>query len=566
MLSQALAKATASSPRQALSIPSTVTNPIDVTDLQFTPSNLLSKSASSSVYLGKWKNQDVTIKFPQTDSPLILRGFLYEFNMREQLLSSAIFNVVQLYGGSIKSPHYFMVTQRLSLGSLREFLKSHPHINWATKYQIIKDITTGLEGVHTLKIVHRNINSSTIFINQKMRAFLSDFELAQYEKDIDKNPLQQTKVAGTTGWIAPESYKNKTYSEKSDVYSLGTVFWEIASCHLPFETLSEELVEKRVTEDDATEITPQDCPPKLAKLIRWCWKTNPEARPTEKQILEYLDAEAYKIDNGELEYKSANLLSVASGGRVYLGKWHTQPVAIKFPYHDFQSRADLTAEFALMEKLSRAAISNVVQFYGGSIRGPLCYTVTKYMSKGSLRDVLKSRTPLSWSTRYRIMRDITTGLTGIHQLHIVHRDIKSLNVLLDENMRAFICDFGSARYCEQEIYKSPHPDAIGTTGWIAPECYKEKVYSNKSDIYSLGTVFWEIVSRQKPFDYLSESNVEKMVAEQNVTETIPANCPPKLSKLIRWCWQKNANDRPTEKQILDCIDTDLMGNMEGPKK
>lgn len=130
-----------------------------------------------------------------------------------------------------------------------------------------------------------------------------------------------------------------------------------------------------------------------------------------------------------------------------------------------------------------------------------CYLVYEYVENGSLsswlHDVKKDK--LSWKTRLRIAIDVANGLQYVHEHtrpRVVHKDIKSSNILLDSSMRAKIANFGLAKSGHNAI--TMH--IVGTQGYLAPEYISDGVVSTKMDVFSFGVVLLELVSGREAID------------------------------------------------------------------
>ncbi|KAF1793103.1 Protein kinase-like domain [Phytophthora cactorum] len=220
---------------------------------------------------------------------------------------------------------------------------------------------------------------------------------------------------------------------------------------------------------------------------------------------------------------------------VYLGKWRGANVAVKMKavLAALESAADL-AEFqhacnveiqAEAEVMRGLCHPNIVLFMeAGFYRGSICI-VSEYCARGSLRDVLKQQTPdvknLNWPTKLRLALGISHGIQYLHNANppMIHRDLKSPNVLVDDSWHAKIADFGTLRFSEivssaaqlQSSQIKPRSSAkipvvemtglVGTTRWMAPEVMRgERIYTSKVDIYSLALILWELIEGKLPFE------------------------------------------------------------------
>ncbi|XP_057444789.1 LRR receptor-like serine/threonine-protein kinase FEI 1 isoform X2 [Lotus japonicus] len=199
-----------------------------------------------------------------------------------------------------------------------------------------------------------------------------------------------------------------------------------------------------------------------------------------------------------------------------------------------------------------------------------------YLAMGSLDDLLHENTEqlLNWSTRLKIALGSARGLAYLHHdccPKIVHRDIKSSNILLDENMEPRVSDFGLAKLLVDE---DAHVTTVvaGTFGYLAPEYLQSGRATEKSDVYSFGVLLLELVTGKRPTDpsfankglnvvgwmktYLREDTLEEVVdkrcsdAEWESVEVI--------LELAASCTDANADDRPSMNQVLQLLEQEVM--------
>ncbi|CAL4932671.1 unnamed protein product [Urochloa decumbens] len=177
-------------------------------------------------------------------------------------------------------------------------------------------------------------------------------------------------------------------------------------------------------------------------------------------------------------------------------------VAIKKLIHlSYQGDREFTAE---METLGKIKHRNLVPLLGYCKIGEERLLVYEYMSNGSLEDALHGRAlRLPWERRRRVARGAAKGLCFLHHNcipHIIHRDMKSSNVLLDGDMEARVADFGMARLISALDTHLSVSTLAGTPGYVPPEYYQSFRCTAKGDVYSLGVVFLELLTGRRPTD------------------------------------------------------------------
>jgi len=205
----------------------------------------------------------------------------------------------------------------------------------------------------------------------------------------------------------------------------------------------------------------------------------------------------------------------------------------------------------------------LLPFVGLTITPPF-YIITEFMEGGCLFHRLHEKTPLRDPTKLTIIAlGVAYGLQYLHSQRVIHRDLKSLNVLLDANDFPKVCDFGMSRVMPND--NSLMTGSVGTAQWMAPEIIKSEFYSEKSDVYSYGIMLWELITAEIPFKQMRDVQVSYAVANNNARPMIPQNCPPKLAKLVRICWDSNPNERPDFSTIVKLFESGEM-NFPGTKE
>jgi serine/threonine protein kinase len=202
----------------------------------------------------------------------------------------------------------------------------------------------------------------------------------------------------------------------------------------------------------------------------------------------------------------------------------------------------------------------ILEFING---GDLCKLLHKSKDQGFTQETFP------WAKRYQIAFDIVKGLHHMqsHDPPIIHRDIRSPNIFMSKDGRALIGDFGLARLVNPEV-----GGLLGTWQWLAPECIdslETGSYDHRSDIYSFGMVLWEISSFAVPFEEFQDDlrymqngklklqELKRAIIDEHLRPTIPSTTPESIKGLIRRCWDANRDVRPSTREILEILASEM---------
>ncbi|XP_059066845.1 L-type lectin-domain containing receptor kinase S.4-like [Cryptomeria japonica] len=236
-------------------------------------------------------------------------------------------------------------------------------------------------------------------------------------------------------------------------------------------------------------------------------------------------------------FRDDNLLGYGGFGRVYRGTLPSgEEVAVKCITKDFtEGMEEFMAEISSLGRLQHR---NLVPLRGWSRKNKRLFIVYDYMCNGSLeRNLFSPKLNLTWAHRFKILTDVAAGLLYLHEQWdkcVVHRDIKSSNVLLDTDQNGRVGDFGLARlYDHSEKPQTTH--VVGTLGYIAPELIHSGKATPSTDVFSFGALMLEVACGRKPVD------AQGMI-------------------LVKWVWDLYAN-----KRLLDAVDQRLGGDYDKGK-
>ncbi|OHS99434.1 TKL family protein kinase [Tritrichomonas foetus] len=197
----------------------------------------------------------------------------------------------------------------------------------------------------------------------------------------------------------------------------------------------------------------------------------------------------------------------------------------------------------------------LVPFYGWTSQIPLLI-VTEFIPNGSLFAALRHRkgTPNLTPTQKTIIAiGVAKGMMSLHEKGIVHRDLKSLNVLLDKKIFPKICDFGVSRFVSGNNESDVMTKDVGTPHWMAPELFLSNNYTNKVDVYAYGIMLWEMLSETAPFQGKNGVQIAMVVCQNQERPAFPEKTSKPLKKFIAACWAQDPDDRPTFEQAYDVL-------------
>ncbi|XP_010041776.2 serine/threonine-protein kinase EDR1 [Eucalyptus grandis] len=239
-------------------------------------------------------------------------------------------------------------------------------------------------------------------------------------------------------------------------------------------------------------------------------------------------------------------IGLGSYGEVYHADWNGTEVAVKkFLDQDFSGAAldEFRREVRIMRRLRHP---NVVLFMGAVTRPPHLSIITEFLPRGSLyRIIHRPQCHIDERRRIKMALDVARGMNCLHASvpTIVHRDLKSPNLLVDKNWNVKVCDFGLSRLKHNTFLSSK--STAGTPEWMAPEVLRNEPSNEKCDVYSFGVILWELATLRLPWTGMNPMQVVGAVGFQNRRLEIPKEVDPLVGKIIWECWQTEPNLRPS---------------------
>ncbi|KAL3676827.1 hypothetical protein R1sor_026775 [Riccia sorocarpa] len=247
-------------------------------------------------------------------------------------------------------------------------------------------------------------------------------------------------------------------------------------------------------------------------------------------------------------------IGLGSYGEVYRGDWHGSEVAVK-KFLDQDLSGDALEEFRLEVRIMRRLRHpNVVLFMGAVTRAPNLSIVTEFLARGSLYRLLhRPNNQLDERRRLRMALDVAKGMNYLHSSSpiIVHRDLKTPNLLVDRNWVVKVCDFGLSRIKHNTFLSSK--STAGTPEWMAPEMLRNEPSNEKCDVYSFGVILWELATLRQPWAGMNPMQVVGAVGFQHRRLDIPPDMDPQLADIIRECWHTDPSARPSFAQLMAAL-------------
>ncbi|WVZ78925.1 LOW QUALITY PROTEIN: hypothetical protein U9M48_026565 [Paspalum notatum var. saurae] len=281
----------------------------------------------------------------------------------------------------------------------------------------------------------------------------------------------------------------------------------------------------------------------------------------EKMIIPLVELE--KATNN---FDQSRKLGRGGNGTVYKGILSDlHVVAIKKPNKGIQREIDeFINEVAILSQINHR---NVVRLFGCCLETQVPLLVYEFISNGTLHDHLhkaEEGSSLSWNDRLRIAKETSKAIAYLHSsvsIPIIHRDIKSLNILLDDALTAKVSDFGASRYIPPDLTE-PTTAVQGTRGYMDPMYHYNGRLTEKSDVYSFGVILIELLTRKIPSSYVSPegdglvAQFNNLLMDGNLVQILDSQVVnegggevEQVATLAASCINLRVEDRPTMRQV-----------------
>lgn len=292
----------------------------------------------------------------------------------------------------------------------------------------------------------------------------------------------------------------------------------------------------------------------------------PDKLPTEENEVSSMFFDQYWRDQWSTDFSTIVFgprIGAGGFGEVYKCKWENSMVAVKTlqKIEDDDPQAVMAEFMVEMKLMSKLRHGNVVAFIGASITAPKLAIILEFMPGGSLYRAIHRRRrnnlgPFPLLKSLWIAFGIARGMTYLHAQYpvIIHRDLKSPNILLGTNVREVkITDFGLSRL-RVATYVNTGPG--GTPEWMAPELLRQDPFEEQSDVYSFGVILWELMMCEKPWKDDHPMQIVFKVGSRGEKLDIPPPevCIPEVREMIVTCFAEDPMIRPRFSDLTKQLD------------
>eukprot|EP01097_Dermamoeba_algensis_P002164 TRINITY_DN1864_c0_g1_i2.p1 TRINITY_DN1864_c0_g1~~TRINITY_DN1864_c0_g1_i2.p1 ORF type:complete len:652 (-),score=92.34 TRINITY_DN1864_c0_g1_i2:424-2379(-) len=264
----------------------------------------------------------------------------------------------------------------------------------------------------------------------------------------------------------------------------------------------------------------------------------------------------YKMEIPYEQLEIKEVLGDGSFGVVYKAKYKTKEVAVKKISGELWKTPSSAKLFANeISVLYQAQHSNIVKLIGANLQTPNFGIICEWMKKGSLSHLIhKKKLKLNKTLVVKVSKGIADGMRHLHSMGIIHRDLRTANILIDRQWNAKIADFGLV--CKIEDGADAENSGIGPLRWMAPELYQKQKFSEKVDVFSFSLLVWEMISCEPPMSDLSPLETAALWAEGTrppIKEDTGRKFSDEVVQMICTCWRSEAEERPSFQDIFSTL-------------
>nr|XP_043612068.1 probable receptor-like protein kinase At2g39360 [Erigeron canadensis] len=520
-------------------------------------------------------------------------------------------NIIKLIGFCDEGSEMILVFEHLSNGYLSDYWRNtdmRRSLTWTKRLKICLDVANALNYIHSemedqKMIIHRDIKSFCIMLDENWRAKIVQFGQSVFLNQED-DTICDTLIYGTPCYMDPDYAATHKLKKESDVYSFGVVLFEVLCGRLAndpifakrsdkyrfelvymarqflqrgtlMEIIDPLLKEERGENNFSLNKGPnKDSFEKFVKISHECIAETQQQRPTMKMVVKELKKALSFQESKDEPIISLEIIKLATQnfhddnrigrggfGKVYKvkvpeGDGFNTVVAKRLDTRHGQGELQFRTELQILFEYKHEDIISLVGYCNEKDEKVIVY---EYASRGSLDRYLKDA-HLTWMKRLNICINVATALAFLHggagkQAIVIHRDIKTPNILLNDKWNAKLADFGLSLISpinQETDYAIEHP--CGTEGYLDPLYLELGFLTKESDIYSFGVVLFEMMCGKFLKGVIVKEIFEKGKIDDFVLEAIRKQIQPKaliaFKTIAYQCLHDDREKRPTAKEVL----------------
>ncbi|KAG9089081.1 hypothetical protein FRC06_001722, partial [Ceratobasidium sp. 370] len=451
-------------------------------------------------------------------------------------------NVARLMGLAEFNDQIAMVSPWMENGHLRNYVNKNPTVD---RLELCTQIANGLAYLHSIGIVHGDLNGPNVLLSRTGDPILIDFGNSTQSEFTLQFTKTVTKVNMTMRWTAPEIFHGDKLSPEADVYALGMTILEAFTGKVPYLGKSDPAVMKAVVNDRQL----PDRPPEIPEGSRWA------------DMLWDLLINCCEDLSGTLDISTCSLLPIVVGGRfsLYFGELDDRSrVAVRVidevPRIEEPSHLEPVARE--LHAWSKCNHPNVVHLLGLANLNEQVALLSFRTENGDLQGYIKKYCD---ADRYKLSAQVANGLAYLHSVGIIHGDIKASAVFISGEGAAMLTGFeGAFAKGTKSRGTQTRLDLHLSTRWMAPELLQEDgEISVEADVYALGMTILETFTGEVPYAdcQTGVAVIMAVVGSGRIPDRPQKEIPPddergdRLWTLLTECWHREPNKRPTAERI-----------------
>uniref|UniRef100_A0A8C5LZN0 Tyrosine-protein kinase n=1 Tax=Leptobrachium leishanense TaxID=445787 RepID=A0A8C5LZN0_9ANUR len=500
-------------------------------------------------------------------------------------------HLVFVHGVCVRDSDNIMVEEFVEHGPLDVCLrKDKLKLTAGWKFTVARQLASALNYLEDKNLVHGNVCAKNILLARKGLEEKSSPFIKLSDPGVNFTVLSREERVERIPWIAPECIQNVSrLSTAADKWSFGTTLLEI--CFNGEVPLKERTPSEKERFYEKELGLPEPSCKELATLIGLCHNYNPAGRPSFRTILrdltqlqpQYLSDIAsispdYSITDPTV-FEKRYLKKIRELGEGHFGK---------VSLYCYDPNNDGTGEMVAVKSLKSGCSQQLESSWKGEIKilktlyhenivkykgccseqgDKIVQLIMEYVPLGSLRDYLPKH-PVSLAQILLFAQQICEGMAYLHSQHYIHRDLAARNVLVENENVVKIGDFGLAKAVpEGHEYYRVREDGDSPVFWYATECLKDSKFFYASDVWSFGVTLYELLTRCDSYLSPPVKFIEMIGATQGQMTVVrlidllergqrlqcPADCPLEIYKLMKNCWEMEANFRPSFTNLVPIL-------------